>query len=82
MRFRVDHTGIALKMLIENKFIGFMLNSIVEDSINNGSLKVIEYESLSRIPTRTIYLTYLKKNKNAKQIESLLKFLKSKNLEG
>ncbi|MBP3041745.1 hypothetical protein J9303_20085 [Bacillaceae bacterium Marseille-Q3522] len=38
---RVDHSGIALKLIMKQNYLCFMLKSISADLIHDGSVKLI-----------------------------------------
>jgi len=75
--FRVDHTGVAIRYLLSGEGIGFLLDSIADQYIENGQLERISIKTNYEIPKRTIYMIYDKKNRNPEKIGQLLSACKN-----
>ncbi|WP_158234675.1 LysR family transcriptional regulator [Lentibacillus sediminis] len=56
MRYRVDHTGVALRLMQRRKGIGFMLESIISDYEEKGLLSRIPFISQTDIPIQHVYM--------------------------
>lgn len=73
---RVDHSGLALTLIKNLDYVGFMLESTAQELIHEGILKEIDYQSKRPIPELTIYLTYLKSRARESYLQSFLTFAK------
>ncbi|HET7580789.1 MAG TPA: substrate-binding domain-containing protein [Bacillales bacterium] len=73
--FRVDHTGVAVRLLLRGGGIGFLLDSIAGEYIKEGRLKPVSLQTKQPIPKRMIYLVVA--NKNLKKTESFLNHMKT-----
>ncbi|WP_100488341.1 LysR family transcriptional regulator [Sporolactobacillus pectinivorans] len=73
---RVDHSGLALKLIMNLDCLGFMLESVAREWIKKGKLKPIDYQSKTSIPDMTIYLTYLKSRKKEFNLQSFVAFVR------
>ncbi|WP_112179857.1 LysR family transcriptional regulator [Paraliobacillus zengyii] len=63
MRYRVDHTGVALRLILKGEGIGFMLNSIIDKYEKEGLISSVLYKPKIEIPKRKIYMICSKKKK-------------------
>lgn len=72
---RVDHPGLALRLMIDHDYIGFMMESLADQWIKKDRLIIMSYEAKMPIPPKWIYLVYLKSRKNDHAIKSFLSFL-------
>lgn len=70
--FRVDHTGIAVRLLLQGEGAGFLLDSIAEEYIKENRLQPISIKTTNAIPKRTIYVIFKKKNRDSKKITAFL----------
>lgn len=70
--FRIDHTGVAVNLLLSGEGIGFLLDSIAEKYIENGQLAYLTIQSKHVMPKRIIYMIYDKKNRQIDKINALL----------
>lgn len=79
--FRVDHTGVAVRLLLQGKGIGFSLDSISEVYIKAKQLKPIPLKVKNDIPRRMIYLIFLKKNGQSEKLRSFLRHFRETGAE-
>lgn len=70
--FRVDHTGVAVRLLLQGEGVGFLLDSIAEEYIKENRLQPIPIKTVHEIPKRTIYIIFSNKNRSLKKIEDFL----------
>nr|WP_255723486.1 LysR family transcriptional regulator [Sporosarcina sp. ACRSL] len=63
MRYRVDHSGVALRLLLKGEGIGFMLESIIKNDEENGLLARIPFITKTKIPTQNVYMVFDKYKK-------------------
>lgn len=73
---RVDHSGLALRLITNLDYLGFMPESVAREWIKNGILKSIEYSSKTAPPKMTVYLTYLKSREKEHRLASFLAFVR------
>lgn len=69
---RVDHAGLALRLLTEHHYLGFILEGVATHLIQNGTLKVLNYQAKSPIPSKWIYLVYLKNRTKEQNLKAFL----------
>ncbi|MBM7601062.1 LysR family transcriptional repressor of citA [Virgibacillus halotolerans] len=63
MRFRVDHSAVALRLLLKGEGIGFMLESIIKNDEEKGLLSCIPFISQAEIPKQNVYMIFDKHKK-------------------
>jgi len=80
MRYRVDHIGIALRLMLKGEGIGFMLESIIEKYRREGSLTQISYNPNINIPKRKIFMVSSKSKREG--LKPFLQYMIFKNQEG
>lgn len=76
MRYRVDHTRIALRLMLKGDGIGFMLESITEKYKREESLSHIPFTPRKKVPKRKVYMVSLKSKKE--RISTFLQYMISK----
>lgn len=77
MRYRVDHTGVAVRLLLSGEGIGFMLGSIIESYKREGLLMQVPFNPRTNIPTRKVNMVSLKSKKE--KVDTFLQYMVSKN---
>lgn len=58
MRYRVDHSGVALRLILKGEGIGFMLESIIKNDEEKGLLSRIPFKSQTNIPKQNVYMVF------------------------
>jgi DNA-binding transcriptional LysR family regulator len=72
-QLRVDHFDLAMKIILELQGIGFILNGLVQDFVNEGQLVPITLtDANTPLPKREIYLVYLSKNRKKKALDQFI----------
>lgn len=79
MRYRVDHTGVALRLMQKAEGIGFMLASIIEKYKKEELLTQIPYNPSINIPKRKVYMVSSKSKRE--RVNAFLQYVISKNQE-
>lgn len=73
---RVDYSGLALRLISNLDYLGFLPESVAREGVKKGILKSIEYSSKTAPPDMTVYLTYLKSREREYRLASFLAFVR------
>ncbi|GIO27963.1 LysR family transcriptional regulator [Ornithinibacillus bavariensis] len=79
MRYRVDHAGIALRLILNGEGIGFMLESIIRDYEKDGLISRVKFNPKENIPSRKVYMVSSKNKKE--RVNTFLEYMAAKNKE-
>ncbi|UOQ43766.1 LysR family transcriptional regulator [Halobacillus salinarum] len=78
VKYRVDHSGLALRLLLDGEGIGFMLKSIAKNHLINGALTQISMEGINKIPNRKIFMIFPKKKNLYEKIGDFTEYILDK----
>ncbi|WP_374702902.1 LysR substrate-binding domain-containing protein [Bacillus sp. T33-2] len=67
----VDDTTIYMKLLLEQKMMGFLPEIVARPYIETNKLRSIKFISSTPIPKRSVYLVYNKKICNSRSFQAL-----------
>lgn len=76
MRYRVDHAGVALRLLRKGEGISFMLESIIKKDVEEGLLTLIPFISKTEIPVQDVYMVFDKSK--AVKVKSFMDYILEK----
>ncbi|PGM61819.1 hypothetical protein CN947_12915 [Bacillus cereus] len=71
----VDDTTLYVRILLEQKMMGFLPNVVARQYIKNKELIKIPFKSVFPMPKRSIYLVHHKKNKGSRALQSFKNIL-------
>ncbi|MCI1857765.1 MAG: LysR family transcriptional regulator [Sporolactobacillus sp.] len=73
---RIDHAGLALQLMLHRPLLGFLIEGIVAPLIATDRLRAIKYQAITPIPSKWIYLVFLKSREHEQAWHLLLHFMK------
>jgi DNA-binding transcriptional LysR family regulator len=79
MPYRVDHAGVALRLILNGEGIGFVLESMIRKYEENDLISRVSFNPKEIIPTRKVYMVSTKRKKE--RLNTFLQYMVVKNKE-
>jgi DNA-binding transcriptional LysR family regulator len=79
MPYRVDHAGVALRLILSGEGIGFVLESMIRKYEEDGRISRVRFIPKEIIPTRKVYMVSTKSKKE--RLTTFLQYMVARNKE-